>query len=154
MVDQFLTAKVVVAFKAQIQTNGDLWKDEVLVRLTLGRRAESRTVQGGGIDILPAEIISSGEFEVPLATDVLETVTTPVNPDSLSFWVHSILVTGAFPDITIIKIDENRDANTATLEFVATITEIVPGDKEEGNADEKVIVRFIPKTFTKFVRSV
>ena len=153
MVDQFLTQKVVIAFKAKIQTNGNLWKDKVSVRVTLGRRGEARTVQGGGIDILPAEIISAGEFEVPLTTDVLETITTPVGPDSLSFWIFEILVNGKFPDITIIKIDENRDANTATLEFVATITEIVPGDKEEG-ADEKCIVRFIPKTLTKFVRSV
>jgi len=154
MVDQFLTQKVVVAFKAQIKTNNNLWKDEVFVRVTLGRRAETRTVQGGGLDILPAEIISSGEFEVPLTTDVLETVDPAVNPDSLSFWIQEIIDNGAFPDITIIKIDENRDANTATLEFVAAITEIVPGDKEEADADEKVIVRFIPKTHTKFVRSV
>jgi len=91
MVDQFLTQKVVIAFKAKVQTNGNLWKDKVSVRVTLGRRAETRTVQGGGIDILPAEIISAGEFEVPLTTDVLETVVTPVDPNTLSFWIHSIL---------------------------------------------------------------
>lgn len=154
MVDQFLTQKVTVAYKAKISTNSNLWKDEVDVRVTLGRRGEARTVQGGGIDIIPAEIISNGEFEVPLATDVLETVDPAVNPDSLSFWIQSILDNGAFPDVTITKVSENRDANTATLEFVATILDIVPGDKAKGEATEKTVVRFIPKTFTKFVRSV
>lgn len=152
MVDQFLTAKVVVAFKAQIKTNGDLWKDEVLVRLTLGRRAEVRTVQGGGIDVLPGEIISSGEFEVPLATDVIETVDPPVSADSLSFWIQAIY-DGTFPELTIIYQSENRNANKATLNFTAIVTEIVPMDKEEGSADQKCIVRFIPKTYTSFIRT-
>lgn len=153
MVDQFLTQKVTVAFKAKISTNADLWKDEVLVRLTLGRRGESRTVQGGGIDILPAEIISSGEFEVPLTTDVLEVPTTPINPDSLSFWINEILNNGAFPELTITKVSENRDGDTGTLSFTGIITEIVPGDKEKNVADEKTIVRFVPKTYTSFVRT-
>jgi len=153
MTDQCLTAKVVVAFKAQIQTNGDLWKDEVLVRLTLGRRGERRTVQGGGIDVLPAEIISEGEFEVPLATDVVEVPATPVSADSLSFWINSILVTGAFPEITIIYQAENRDGDKGTLNFTAVVTEVVPMDKEDGNADQKTIIRFVPKTYTSFVRT-
>lgn len=153
MTDQFLTQKVTVAFKAQIQTNGDLWKDEVLVRLTLGRRGEKRTVQGGGIDVLPAEIISEGEFEVPLATDVIEAVSTPVNVDSLSYWIYSILVLGAFPELTILRKHENRDADVGTMSFTAIVTDITPGDKEDGNADEKCTVRFVPKTYTSFVRS-
>lgn len=152
MVDQFLTAKVAIAFKEQIQTNADLWKDEVMVRLTLGRRAETRTVQGGGIDVLPAEIISSGEFEVPLTTDVIETVDPPINPDSLSFWTQAIF-DGNFPLITIIKQDENRDADKATILFTARVTEVVPGDKEEGNADVKTIIRFIPVTYTSWLRT-
>lgn len=153
MVNQFLTAKVVVAFKAEIQTNGDIWKDQVDVRLTIGRRAEKRTVQGGDIDVLPAELINEGEFEVPMTTDVIETVNPPVNPDSLAFWINEIWKNGKFPDITIIKKDENRDANTATLIFIATVTEIVPGDKEGEEADEVCIVRFVPKTFTSFIRA-
>ena len=153
MVDQFLTQKVTIAFKAKVLTNGDLRKDEVNIRVTLGRRAEARTVQGGGIDILPGEIISSGEFEVPFTTDVVETVTPPVNPDSLSFWIYEILVNGKFPDITIVRSSENRDADVATLNFTAIVTEIVPADKEKGSADEKCIVRFIPKTFTSFIRT-
>jgi len=154
MVDQFLTAKVVVSFKAQIQTNGDLWKDDVQVKLTLGRRAERRTVQGGAIDALPAEIISEGEFEVPLATDVVETVSTPISPDSLSFWINAILNTGAFPEITIIYQATNRDGDTATLNFTAFVTEVSPMDKLQPNAgaDQKCIVRFIPKTYTNFIR--
>lgn len=153
MTDQFLTAKVTVAFKAQIQTNGDLWKDEVLVRLVLGRRGERRTVQGGGLDVLPAEIISEGEFEVPLATDVVEAVDPAVNPDSISYWIQEILDNGKFPEITIIRQSENRDGDTATLNFTAFVTEIEPSNKEEGSADEKCIVRFIPKTYTSFIRA-
>lgn len=151
MVDQFLTAKVVVAFKAQISTNGDLWKDEVKVRLTLGRRAERRTVQGGGLDVLPAEIISEGEFEVPLTSDVIETVHPPVNPDSLSYWIKSILTDGDLPDITVTKQSENRDGDQPVLSFTATVTEIVPGDKED-DAHETSIIRFVPKTLTSFIR--
>jgi len=155
MVDQFLTQKVVISFKAQIKTNDDLWKDDVQVRLTLGRRGEKRTVQGGGIDILPAEIISSGEFEVPLTTDVIETVATPISPDSLAFWIHAILVTGAFPELTIIYQAENRDGDTATLNFTAIVTEVTPMDKLQpsAGADQKCIVRFIPKTYTSFIRA-
>lgn len=155
MVDQFLTQKVVISFKGQIKTNGNLWKDDVQVRLTLGRRGEARTVQGGGIDILPAEIISNGEFEVPLTTDVIETVTPPVSPDSLSFWIYEILVNGAFPDITIIFQGENKDADKAILNFVASVTEVSPMDKLQpaAGADQKCIVRFIPKTFTSFIRT-
>jgi len=154
MVDQFLTAKVVVSFKAQIQTNGDLWKDDVQVRLTLGRRGEARTVQGGGIDILPAEIISSGEFEVPLTTDVIETVDPPISPDSLSFWIQEIF-DGKFPEITIIYQGENRDANKATLNFTAIVTEVQPMDKLQpsAGASQQCIVRFIPKTYTSFIRT-
>ena len=153
MVDQFLTAKVVVNIKAQIQTNGDLWKDDVQVRLTLGRRGEKRTVQGGGIDILPAEIISEGEFEVPLATDVLETVDPPISPDSLSFWIQEIF-DGKFPEITIIYRAENRDGDSGTLNFTAIVTEVVPMDKDQpsSSADQKCIIRFIPKTYTSFIR--
>lgn len=155
MVDQFLTQKVVISFKGQIKTNNNLWKDDVQVRLTLGRRGEARTVQGGGIDILPAEIISNGEFEVPLATDVIEILTTPANPDSLSFWIHEILVNGKFPDITIIYQSENRDGDKVTLNFIATVTEVSPKDKLQpsAGADQKCIVRFIPKTFTSFIRT-
>lgn len=155
MTDQFLTQKVVINIKAQLQTNGDLWKDNVQVRLTLGRRGERRTVQGGGIDVLPAEIISEGEFEVPLTTDVIETVSTPVNPDSLSFWINEILNNGAFPELTIIYRTENRDGDTATLNFTAIVTEIVPAEKDEpsSSADQQCIVRFIPKTYTNFIRA-
>ena len=154
MVDQFLTAKVVVSFKAQIQTNGDLWKDDVQVRLTLGRRAETRTVQGGAIDAIPAEIISSGEFEVPLTTDVVEVPATPINPDSLSFWINEILNTGAFPVITILYQSENQAGETATLSFDAFVTEVTPMEKLQpaAGATQQCIVRFIPKVFTSFRR--
>jgi len=153
MVDQFLVGKVVISIKAQIQTNGDLWKDDVQVRLTLGRRGEARTVQGGGIDILPAEIVSSGEFEVPLTTDVVETVDPPVSPDSLSFWIQAIF-DGTLPELTILYQAENRDGDLATLSFTAVVTDIQPMEKLQpaAGADQKCIVRFIPKTYTSFLR--
>lgn len=153
MPDQSLPAKVVIAFKAEIRTNGNLWKDRVSVRLTLGRRAETRTVQGGGIDVLPAEIISSGEFEVPLTTDILEVPTTPIDPNSLSFWVNEILNNGKFPVITITKISKNKVPDTSTLSFTAEVTEIVPGDKEGEEAEEKYICRFIPTIHTSWIRT-
>lgn len=152
MVDQFLTGKVVVAFKMKISTNSDLWKDSVKARITIGRAAERRTVQGGGLQVLPGEIISTGEFEVPLTTDVIETVNPPVNPDSLSFWMKSIIVDGIFPVVTMTKVDENQAADIISNSFTSEIIEIVPGDKEEG-ADEKVIVRFIPTIHTSFIRT-
>lgn len=154
MVDQFLTAKVVISIKAQIQTNGDLWKDDVQVRLTLGRRGERRTVQGGGIDILPAEIISTGEFEVPLTTDVVEVPSTPVNPDSLSFWIKAIL-DGDFPELTILYQSENKDGDVTIMSFTAIVTEVQPMDKLQpsAGADMKTIIRFVPKTYTSFVRA-
>lgn len=153
MVDQFLTAKVVVSFKAQIQTNGDLWKDDVQVRLTLGRRAETRTVQGGGIDALPAEIISAGEFEVPLTTDVVEVPSTPINPDSLSFWIKEIF-DGIFPVITILYQAENQAGETVTLSFDSFVTEVTPMEKLQpaAGATQQCIVRFIPKDYTSFRR--
>ena len=153
MPDQSLTAKVVVAFKGSVKTNGNKWKDHVDIRLTIGRRAERRTVQGGGLDVLPAEIISSGEFEVPLSTDILEIPTTPIDPNSLSFWMEAIVNDGAFPLITIIKESVNQVPNTATLTFTARVTEIVPGDKAGEDPAETYIVRFIPVTHTSFIRS-
>jgi len=153
MVDQSLPAKVVVAFKAQITSNGNLWKDHVDVRITLGRRAETRTVQGGGIDVLPAEIISRGEFQVPLTTDILEVPSTPIDPDSLSFWVREIITNGKFPVITITKKSLNKVPDTGTLSFTAEVYEVVPGDKEGEDADEKYIVRFIPTIHTSWVRT-
>lgn len=153
MVNQFLPAKVVVAFKAAISTNGNLWKDRVDVRLTLGRRAEKRTVQGGAIGILPAEIISEGEFEVPMSTDVVETVHPPVNPDSISFWIYSIVTLGVLPVITISKINENKDADKGTLLFTAEVFEVVPGDKTGEDAEEKCIVKFVPTILTSFLRT-
>ncbi len=152
MADQSLTAKVVVAFKGSVQTNGNKWKDHVDIRLTIGRRAERRTVQGGGIDVLPAEIISEGEFEVPFTTDVLEVPATPVDADSLSFWIDAIIA-GSFPLITIVKESVNQVPDTATLTFTARVTEIVPGNKEGEEATESYILRFVPVTLTSFVRS-
>lgn len=153
MPDQSLPAKVVVAFKGSVQTNGNKWKDRVSVRITLGRRAETRTTQGGGIDILPAEIISRGEFEVPLTTDVLEVPTTPIDPNSLSFWIDSIITKGIFPVITIIKESVNKVPDTGTLSFTAEVYEVVPGDKEGEGAEETYICRFIPSILTSWVRT-
>lgn len=153
MPDQSLTSKVVVAFKGSVQTNGNKWKDRVDVRITIGRRGERRTVQGGGLDVLPAEIISEGEFTVPLSTDVLEVPATPIDPNSLSFWMEEIINNGKFPLITIIKESINQVPDTATLTFTARVTEIVPGDKEGESPEELYTVRFVPVTLTSFVRT-
>jgi len=153
MPDQSLPAKVVVAFKGSVQTNGNKWKDRVDIRLTLGREAQTRTVQGGGLDILPGKIISRGEFEVPLTTDILEVPTTPIDPDSLSFWVKSIIVDGVFPVITILKESKNKVPDTGTLSFTAEVYEVVPGDKAGEDPEETYICRFIPKIHTSWVRT-
>lgn len=153
MADQSLPAKVVVAFKGEIKTNGNLWKDRVSVRLTLGRRAETRTVQGGGVDVLPAEIISRGEFEVPMTTDILEVPVTPIDPNSLSFWVREILVNGKFPVITITKASKNKVPDTGTLSFTAEVYEVVPADKEGEEAEELYVCRFIPTIYTSWIRT-
>lgn len=153
MPDQSLPAKVVVAFKGSVQSNGNRWKDRVDVRITLGRRAETRTVQGGDLDILPGEIISRGEFTVPLTTDILEVPTTPIDPNSLSFWIREIIVNGTFPVITIIKESVNKVPDTGTLSFTAEVYEVVPGDKAGESPEELYTCRFIPKIHTSWVRT-
>ena len=152
MADQNLVAKVTIANKKKISINGNVWKDNVLVETTFGRRGELRSVQGGAPDLLPGESISEAKFETKMSTDLIETVHPPVDPNSVSFWIYNIFTLGIFPVVTVADLSENQAAETATLTYTAWVTEVSPKNKGEGDAGETMIIKMIPKTLTSFLR--
>ncbi len=154
MADANLTAKIIVNFLAQISVAGNAWKDQVDFKATFGREADVRTVQGGGPDVIPGAVISEFEIETPLTTDLIDTASpTPTDTKSISYYIYQIHTLGVFPIITSNKVDKNRDGDTGDMQVTGWITNVIPGDKIEGEKYPKAVLKGIIKTFDGFTRT-
>ena len=155
MVNKNITAQVVVNILAQVKVDGNLFKDRVLVKTVFGRNAELRTVQGGLPDLIPNDSNSTFELESALTTDLIDSVNPPTDTKSLSYFIYQIHTLGKFPIITVEKIDSGAQATpkTGNLKYDGWITEVVPGDKVEGESVPNFILRGQIKAFTQFLKA-